>query len=83
MIPQIADVGVCRSTGKSGDCWGPSAPPHVGAMLRGRLVLRALGGKEGEMLAAMVRLPWAFEVFAEPYLPIQAAPSAVSAVQTT
>lgn len=45
---------MCRSIEKSGVPWGPTPPPHVGAMLKGRLALRALGGREGEILATKV-----------------------------
>ena len=50
----LIDASCVRSFEKSGVPWGPPPPPHVGAMLKGRLALRALGGKDGEMLAAKV-----------------------------
>jgi hypothetical protein len=45
---------LCRPPEADDGRWGPPPPPQVGAMLKGRLALRLLGGKEGETLAARV-----------------------------
>ena len=54
-------ASVCRRPGTSEQArqpttWGPKPPPHIPAMLRGRLALRVLSSKEGETLAAKVML---------------------------
>lgn len=48
-------LAVCRppEEQKKG-IWGPRPSPHVVAMLKGRLALRVLGGKDGETLTANV-----------------------------